>query len=184
MALRDAAASLAQLRSQDEALWTAAALISVGSVEMATGSHDDGQRHLQEARELAERFGNTRLILGSLVQLGVLALIRGRPAEAHTLLDEALDLSLVLHSTRNVTLILGAYAQLCFEEGDPDRSALLMGAAEGLRRRAGLRIWPTVQRGPAELVAQVRESLGAERFDQRSAAGARLSQREAAAAVR
>ena len=183
-ALRDAAASLAQLRSQDEPLWTTAALISVGSVEMATGRHDDAQRHLHEARELAERFGNTRLVLGSLVQLGVLAVMSSRAEDAHALLDEALDLSLVLHSTRNVTLILGAFAQLCFEEGDPDRSALLMGAAEGLRRRAGLRIWPTARRGPAELVAKVRESLGADRFDRRSAEGARLSQREAAAAVR
>jgi hypothetical protein len=58
-----------------------------------------------------------------------------------------------------------------------------MGAAEGLRRRAGLRAWPTVRRGGAELVAQARQALGADRFDQVFAAGTRLNQREAAAAV-
>jgi hypothetical protein len=36
----------------------------------------------------------------------------------------------------------------------------------------------------AELAAQVRQALGATRFDELSAAGARLSQREAVAAVK
>jgi hypothetical protein len=81
-------------------------------------------------------------------------------------------------------LCLTAFAQLAFEEGHPERTALLAGAAEGLRRRAGLRAWPTAQRGPAEPVAQVRQALGAERFEQIFAAGARLNQREAVAAVR
>jgi hypothetical protein len=38
--------------------------------------------------------------------------------------------------------------------------------------------------GEAELVAQVRQALGADRFDQAFAAGARLTRREALAAVR
>ena len=50
--------------------------------------------------------------------------------------------------------------------------------------RVGLRVWPTLRRSEAELVDQVRQTLGAERFDQAFAAGARLQQREAIAAVR
>jgi hypothetical protein len=69
-------------------------------------------------------------------------------------------------------------------EGDPERAALLAGAAEGLRRRVGLRAWPMLRQGEAELVTQVREALGAGRFDEVFAAGARLTQREAVAAVR
>jgi hypothetical protein len=38
-------------------------------------------------------------------------------------------------STPFVTLCLAGYAQLAFADGDPDRAALLEGAAEGLRRR-------------------------------------------------
>jgi predicted ATPase len=183
-ALREAAGSLEELRGQDEPLWTAAALITLGSVETAVGRYDDALRHLREAHDLAERFGNDRLITGSQVQLGVLAVMRHRPQEARALLDQGLDLSLAIHSIRNVTLCLTAFAQLAFEEGDPERAALLAGAAEGLRRRAGLRAWPTAQRGPAEPVAQVREALGAERFDQVFVAGVRLNQRDAVAAVR
>jgi predicted ATPase len=185
-ALRETAVSLEQFRGQDEPLWTAAALISLGSVETAAGRYHDALPHLTEARDLAGQFGNDRLTTGSQVQLGILAVMRHQPREARALLDHGLDLSLAIHSTRNVTLCLTAFAQLDFEEGHAERAALLAGAAEGLRRRAGLRAWPSVQRegSPAEVIRQVRQALGADRFDQVFAAGARLSQREAAAAVR
>ena len=86
--------------------------------------------------------------------------------------------------TWNVTVLLAAFARLAFAEGDPGRAALLAGATEGLRRRAGLRAWPMLRRGEAELVAQVRQALGTDRFDQAFAAGSRLSQQEAVAAMR
>ena len=73
------------------------------------------------------------LTAGSRVQLGILAVLRGRLDEARALLDEALDLSLAARSTPFVTLCLSGYAQLALAEGDPDRAALLEGAAEGLR---------------------------------------------------
>jgi hypothetical protein len=60
----------------------------------------------------------------------------------------------------------------------------LAGAAEGLRRRAGVRAWAIQRQGEAELVAQARQALGAGRFDQVFAAGARLTQRAAVAAAR
>jgi hypothetical protein len=41
-----------------------------------------------------------------------------------------------------------------------------------------------LRRGETELVAQGRQTLGADRFDQALASGSRLSQHEAAAAVR
>jgi predicted ATPase len=183
--LRKAAVSLRELRGQDEPLWTAAALVSLGSVETAAGRYDDALPHLTEARDLAARFGNDRLITGSQVQLGVLAVMRGEAAaEARAVLDHAVELSLAIRSTRNMTLCLTALALLDFEEGNPERAALLAGAAEGLRRRAGLRPWPAVRRGPDELVSEIRQSLGADRFEQVFAAGARLNQREAAAAIR
>jgi hypothetical protein len=64
------------------------------------------------------------------------------------------------------------------------RAALLAGAAEDLRRRAGLRLWPTLRRAEAELTALLRQTLGTERFDQAFSAGSGLSQREAITAAR
>jgi hypothetical protein len=69
------------------------------------------------------------------VQLGLLALVRGRPEEARALLDEGLELSLATHSTRNVTLCLTAFAQLAFVQGEGERAALLAGR---LRAFAGV----------------------------------------------
>jgi hypothetical protein len=91
---------------------------------------------------------------------------------------------LATHSTRNVTLCLTAFAQLAFVAGDGDRAALLAGAAEGLRERVGLRAWPLQREGEAQTVAQIRQALGADRFDRGFAAGRRLDARGAVAAVR
>jgi hypothetical protein len=135
-------------------------------------------------RDLAERIDNPELIASARVQLGNLAVLRGRPEQARALLDEALELSLANHSTRNVTLCLAGYIQLAFDEGDLEQAALLAGAATVLRRRAGLRMWPAVRRGAADTITQVHDALGGDCFDEIFAAGTRLNLRQAVAAVK
>ena len=182
-ALREVSASLEQLRGQDEPLWTTLAAYTAGVLETAVGRHDDALGHLRELRNLADRLGYAWIAAWSAAQLGTLDVVQGRLDQARELLDEALDLIQVSRVTWNVTVLLAAFARLAFAEGDPGRAALLAGATEGLRRRAGLRAWPMLRRGEAELVAQVRQALGTDRFDQ-FAAGSRLSQQEAVAAMR
>jgi predicted ATPase len=183
-ALQEALVSLEQLRGQDEPFWTALAVYTAGLVEVTIGRYDEALRHLTEMRELAERLDNPWLAAVSRVYLGMLAVAQGRPEEARGLMDEGLELSLAAHSTRSVTLCLTSFARLVFVDGDPGQAAMLAGAAEGLRRRVGLRAWPLLRREEAELVAQARQALGADGFDQLYAAGSRLSQQEAVAAVR
>ena len=183
-ALREAAASLEELRGQNEPVFTAMAAFTASSLEMALGRYDDSERDLREARDLAEPVGGDWLTAGSQVHLGTLAVLRGRLDEARPLLEEALDLSLASHSTQFVTLCLAGYAQLAFADGDPDRAALLEGAAEGLRRRVGLPAWPNLRRVEADLVTRVRHRLGDSRFDQAFSAGSGLTQQEAVAIVR
>jgi predicted ATPase len=182
-ALQGASVSLEQLRDQDEPFWTALGAYTSGLVEMTVGRYDDAGRHLTEMRDLAELLDNPWLAAVSRVYLGTLAVAQGRPEEGKAPMDEGLELSLAAHSTRSVTLCLTAYARLAFVEGDAQRAALLTGAAEGLRRRVGLRAWPLLRQDEAELVAQVRQALG-DQFDEPYAAGSRLSQQEAVAAVR
>ena len=183
-ALREAAVSLEELRGQDEPVFTAMAAFTASSLEMALGRYDDAERDLREARDLAEPVGGDWLAAGSQVQPGILAVLQGRLDEARPLLDEALGLSLAAHSTQFVTLCLAGYAQLAFADGDPDRAALLEGAAEGLRRRVGLPAWPNLRRVEADLVTRVRHRLGDSRFDQAFSAGSGLSQQGAVAIVR
>ena len=85
---------------------------------VALGRYDDALRHLREARDLAEACGGDWFAAGSRVQLGILAVLRGRLDEARALIDEALDLSLAARSTRSVTLCLAGYARLALAEGD------------------------------------------------------------------
>jgi len=183
-ALRAAAASLKQFRAQDEPYFAALAGASLGAAETAAGRYDDAIRHLREMRDIAERFGYAWLAAWSRAQLGTVAVLQGRLDQARELLDEALNRSLAIRVSRNVALCLAAFARLALAEGDPERAALAAGAADGLRRRAGVRAWPVLRRGEADLAAQLRQALGAERFDHVFASGSRLSQREAAAAAR
>jgi hypothetical protein len=99
-------------------------------------------------------------------------------------LDEGLDLSLATHSTRILTLFLDTFARLAELQGDPERAALLAGAAAGLSQRVGLRTWSTRRYGDREPIALARDALGADRFDEVFDAGSRLSQQEAVAAAR
>jgi hypothetical protein len=165
-ALREVSASLEELRDQDEPFFTAMAAFTAGAAETNLGRPDGALQHLAVMRELADRFGYTWLTASARLQQGTL------------------DLSLASRIIRNVTLCLAAFAQLAFAEGDPERAALLAGAAEGLRRRTGFSTWPMLRRGEAELAAQIRQSLGDDRFARAFAAGSRLSQQEAVAAIR
>jgi hypothetical protein len=183
-ALDEALAALEQLRGQDEPLWTAVAVATAGTIETAVGRYDDAQLHLSEMRDLAEGLDSTWLASLSRAQLGLLAVVRGRLGDARALLDEGLDLSLPTHSTHALALGLAACARLALAEGDPERAALVAGAVDGLRRRAGVRAWPMLRRPEAELVAQLRAELGTERFDEAFAAGSGLDQEEAVAAAR
>ena len=113
------------------------------------------------------------------MQLGILAVLRGRLDEARALLAEALDLSLAARSTPFVTLCLAAYARLALAEGDPERAARLKGAAEGLRQRVGLPAWPDLRQLEEELVAQIRQELSTAQFDQAFSDGFGLTQQQA-----
>ena len=183
-ALRAAAQSLEQFRGLDEPFFTALAVGSVGTLERILGRYDDALGHLREADDLGGRFGITWLTAWSRERLGTLFILRGDLPQAQALLDQALDLSVAARSTASVTVCLAAHARLAFAQDDPERAARLQGAAEGLRGRIGLRVWPTLRQGEAELVTQARQTLGTERFDQAFSAGSALSQREAVAIVR
>jgi predicted ATPase len=182
-AIRQASASLQELRGQDEPYWTAVAVFTVGYVERASGRYDDAFRHLSEALALSEQSEFAWMTTFSQVQLGALAVARRRLDEARALLDERLAVGLVAYTTSNVTLCLATFAQLALAEGDPERAALLTGAVDGLRRRAGLGVWPEPRRGELLLAAQVRDELGADRYEQLYTEGARLNRREAVAAA-
>jgi tetratricopeptide (TPR) repeat protein len=182
-AVREASTSAEQLRNQDQPFWTALALNTLGALEIAVGRHDEAHAHLSEVRHLGEGLDNRWVRAGSQALLGTLAILQGQLDDARTLLEEGLVLSLESHSTRYVSLCLAAMARLAFAEGDPQRAALVAGAAEGLTRRAGIRAWPTTLHDEAELGSELRLALGADRADEAFAAGSQLTLRQAVTAA-
>jgi len=182
-AIQQVSVSLEELRGQDEPYWTVTAVLSVGSFQAIIGRDDDAVRHLSQARELADRFSYHWPATWSRVQLGTLHALRGRLDQARSLLDEALDLSLTTRSTSFVVLCLAAQARLAFGHSDFEQTALLEGAADGLRRRVGLRAWPMLRPTETEVMTKLRQVLGAHRLDQMFSAGSRLNQQQAVAAV-
>jgi hypothetical protein len=147
--VREAAASLELFRRLGEPLWIPVALITLGPQQAAVGDYEDAALHLTEVRERAERVPNPWLTMSAWVQLGMLELARERFDDAWASLTEALDLSLAEQQAPSLALCLSALAQLAFAEGEVERAALLEGAADGLRRRAGIRVW-----GSARLEAE------------------------------
>jgi predicted ATPase len=178
-ALRGARKALELLSSHDEPYWAGVAGATLAGLEIATGRPEDARRHLLECRELADRLGYDWLAAWSRAQLATLDVASGQMDEARALLAEALRLSLTTHDSRNVSLVLVEFARLALAAGDPERAARLAAAAEGLRERTHLRPWPMLRQGENELKAQIREAIGAPRFEEAFDAGAQLSQREA-----
>jgi predicted ATPase len=181
-ALRHASKCL-EVLDEDEPFWTALAVATLGFAEAALGHHDAALRHLTQGSRLGEQFEN-HCLASARVQLGSLAVMQGRLDEARALLDEGLRLSLDARSTQSVTLCLTAFARLAFVEGDAERAAAAMGAADGLRQRASLRVWPSLRGGEADLCAQIQASIGEQRFRDAFTAASRLSRSEAVALVR
>jgi predicted ATPase len=182
-ALKAAAASLDTLRGQHEPFWTALALGSLGGLEISVGHYDQARRHLQEARTLGDLYSSSFLSAWSRAMLSALSVARGKLDEAQAILNEAVGLSLA-PGTRSIALLISAYARLALAEGDPKRAALLAGAANGIRQRAGLQPWPISRQAEAELVAEVSQALGTDLFSQVFADGEQLSRHDAMAEIR
>jgi predicted ATPase len=182
-ALQAASTARDGFRQQNEPFMAFAAL-TVGMLEMRLGSDDAARASLTEVNELGGQFGNNWLESGARTQLASLAVRAGHLDEARALLVESVDESGDTQLSAPVCFALVAYAQLALAEGDAQRAAMALGAADGVRQRAGLRAWPLARRGEAELGTRVAQEIDPEDFNDAFAAGSKLNQREAVALVR
>jgi len=182
-ALQAASTALDGFRQQNEPFMAFAAL-TVGMLETRLGEHDAARASLTEANELGSQFGNNWLESAARTQLASLAVTAGHLDEARALLVESVDASEDTQLTTPMCFSLVAHAQLALAEGDARRAAIALGAADGVRQRAGLRPWPSTRRGEAELVTRVAQEIDPEVFKDAFAAGSKLNQREAVALVR
>jgi predicted ATPase len=161
------------------------AVFTAGLLELALGRHDAARAHLAEANALGGQLGNHWLRSSARTQLASLAVATGQLDEARALLRESVDAREDADlSTQTLTFSLIAHAQLALAKEDSRQAALALGAADGLRQRAGLRPWPSTRRSEAELRARVAGKLGPEVMEQVLADGSGLDRAVAIALVR
>ena len=183
-ALQAASTALDGFRRQNEPFMAFAAL-TVGMTEMALGRDEAARAHLTEVNQLGGQFDNSWLESTARTQLALLAVSAGHLDEARALLMESVEASEETElSSLVVTFSLVATAELALAEGDARRAVMALGATDGLRRRAGLRAWPSTRPREAELVARLKQEIDGDDFTEVFAAGSELSNRQAVALVR
>jgi predicted ATPase len=159
---------------------TPSASLTVGMLEMTVGRVDAARSHLTDVKDAGDDYHNVFLASGGRAQLAWLAVTTGDLDDARALLAEAIDVpdddELTTHP---LSFCLVSLAKLRLAEGEPDAAAVAMGAADGVRERAGVRGWSTTRPYEAELVAELKEVLGETRADIGFARGFELSRAEA-----
>jgi predicted ATPase len=183
-ALQAASTALDGFRRQNEPFMAFAAL-TVGGLEMRLGRDEAARAHLTEVNELGGQFDNNWLESTARTQLASLAVRAGNLDEARALLMESVDASEETElSSIVVTFALVASAELALAEDDARLAVTALGATDGLRRRAGLRAWPSMRPHEADLVTRVAQEIDADDYTEVFAAGSELSHRQAVALVR
>ena len=182
-ALDAARHALEGLRRTDDPL-ASFALLTVGMLEMTLGQDESATAHLDEVDVLGSQFGNNWLESSARTWLAVLAVRSGRLDDAAALLAQSVRAIRESQPiTLTVTFALVAHAQLSLVRGDVHAAATALGAADGLRARAGLRVWPIARRAERELAAIVEHEMDAGEHRAAFEAGAELHMRDALALI-
>jgi tetratricopeptide (TPR) repeat protein len=158
--------------------------IYLGSVLLALGEGDRAQRSFEEALAWVRPAKNPTLTLTTLYSLAQSALARDDHAEAARLLEEAIGLSGQAGDRANLAHLLEALAVVRTHYGEAERSAVLLGAAEGLLEEVGARVYNQYMpdRSLYEgTVATVRSRLGEQGFEEARERGRAMDFEQAAA---
>jgi tetratricopeptide (TPR) repeat protein len=129
-------------RDQDSQFGLGTALGMSGTILNAMGRMEEGTADLDEAIAAAERIGLTALIGSNRALRAIASLGAGDPADARRRLEDATSVPLHLEGA---TLCLETLAAVALAEGDTIQAATALGAAEALRERTGIQMWPTVR---------------------------------------
>ncbi|HEY6836446.1 MAG TPA: NB-ARC domain-containing protein [Gaiellaceae bacterium] len=140
--IRDASRAVEIFMAENNHFGLATALALVGTLETLTGREEEGTAHIDESIEAARRIGLTSLIGANLSLRALAALAAGDAGEAREYLEAAAGMPIFLEGT---AYCLEGLAAIALAEGDEIRAATALGAAEGLRERTGIRMWPALE---------------------------------------
>jgi len=145
---------------------------NMGSDLLAAGERERACELLEESLEGGRVVGDVYMIASSLMNLAELALRRGELERATRGLRESIELFASIGDRRDLVTAIAVGAALV-RRGDPQTSASLAAAADGLCVAHGIELDPDQRRLVDEVAVDLREELG-ERFEEAWSAGAEL----------
>jgi non-specific serine/threonine protein kinase len=158
------------------------ALNNLAVVARAEGDHSQAAACLEEALSRMRGAGIARGATMALGDLGDLARDQGHYARAMTFYREALESAGADLASREVADVLEAVGIVAATVGEAAHAARLLGAAEVMRERMGLRLrMPENQAALEQALATARASLGEASFATAWAAGRHLRPEDAVA---
>jgi predicted ATPase/class 3 adenylate cyclase len=166
-------------RLPDAALWTAAILNNFGEMVEAIGDMREARGHYETALAMLPSDEAQFLRSSLLVNLASVAWKEGDAQRSATLLQEALPLSRSVRGSYYLAGDLDDTARHAFAIGEATTAARLLGAADRLRRRAGVPVEPPDAGEHQELLTGAQRLLGAAAFTEAWHQGETLSFDEA-----
>jgi predicted ATPase/class 3 adenylate cyclase len=157
----------------------AAALTNLGQAEADAGNLEHAEQVLQEALSVDRKLGDTLGVALDQQSLVIVRLRAGRVRHASEMLSETFDYVVSSGNIESLVVSIELSAAIAAEFGDGTRAARLAGAAEAIRRKAGIPL-PEPEAALLErFVAPARATFARDAWDAELAAGAALTQQEA-----
>jgi predicted ATPase/DNA-binding CsgD family transcriptional regulator len=168
------------VRSGSEAV-AAEAWLLLGLARGLAGRDDDAELALRRCLALAERAGESQLRASALSLQALGAVRRGQASSALRLAREGLRTKVAAGDWFGAAFLLEVLAWVALADDDPARTAILLGAAEGMWAHAGV---TPASMGPLAAdrdgrIAAARGALGRREFQRYAARGAALAWKEA-----
>ncbi len=143
----------------------AASIGNLAIIARHEGNYERARTLLEESRLLWQALGDRRAVAAALRILGLVVQGQREYAAAAALHRESLRLNLELGDKVGIAESLAWLADLVRVQKNGALAARLLGAAEALRERVGTKLPPADQLEYEQLVAAIREALGAHAFD-------------------
>jgi predicted ATPase/DNA-binding SARP family transcriptional activator len=160
--------------------------LSLGQTARREGMLDVAETHIRNVLQTSQRIGSepdvARTI--SLSELGFIAEQRGEPAAARSWHIQCLTAALKLGDPQVVAQALTGLAGARVLDGQLDRAARLLGAADAVRRSAGASLPPGDGADINRVTAVTRQALGEAAFAAEFQTGRRLRPEQASSLLR
>ena len=155
-----AVAAVAGARAEGLDWGLAYALAVLGGIVHRLESPEKGRALQLDALEAAREVGEPILVGHILNQIAVAALSDGDLDRARAVLAEAADYWRQTRHMEGTVFCLEITAALEFADGHARPATVLVGAADAIRERLDISVWPVLKARRAELIGLMAETLG------------------------